>query len=59
MDRRIILKFSLKVILSIFYGLTKDIKYLSFFKEKMVIVNMEFPLYLNPPIFKSRVYPVR
>ena len=59
MDRRIIFKFSLKVILGIFYSLTKNIEHLSFFKEKIVIINIEFPLYLNPPIFKNRVYPIR
>jgi hypothetical protein len=58
-DRRIILKFSLKVILGIFYSLTKEVKHLGFFKEKIVVVNIEFSLYLDPPIFKSRVYPVR
>ena len=59
MDRRIILKFSLKVMLGISYSLIKDIEYLGFFKEKIVIVNAEFSSYLNPLIFKSRVYPVR
>ena len=59
MDRRIILKFSLKVMLGIFYSLIKDIKHLGFFKEKIVIVNTEFFLYLNPLIFKSRVYLVK
>ena len=57
-SRRIILKFSLKVILGIFYSLIKDIEHLSFFKEKIVIINVEFSLYLNPLIFKNRVYPV-
>ena len=45
--------------LGISYSLTKDIEHLGFFKEKIVIVNAEFSLYLNPPIFKGRVYPVR
>ena len=43
------------MILGISYSLIKDIKHLGFFKEKIVIVNIEFFLYLNPPIFKSRV----
>ena len=59
MDRRIILKFGLKVILGISYSLTKEVEYLGFFKEKMVIVNAKFLLYFNPPIFKNRVYPVK
>jgi hypothetical protein len=58
-DRRFILKFSLKVTLGIFYSLTKDIEYLGFFREEMVIINIELSLYLNPPILKGRVYPVR
>jgi hypothetical protein len=58
-DRRFILKFSLKVILGISYSLTKDIKHLGFFKEEIVIINMELSLYLNPPILKGRVYPVK
>ena len=59
MDRKIILKFSLKMTLGISYSLIKDIKHLGFFREKIVIVNMEFSLYLNPPILKNRVYSVR
>jgi hypothetical protein len=58
-DRRFVLKFSLKVILGIFCSLTKDIEHLGFFKKEMVIINIELSLYLNPPIFKSRVYPVK
>jgi hypothetical protein len=58
-DRRFILKFSLKVILGIFYSLTKDIEHLNFFREEIVIINIKLSLYLNPPIFKSRVYPIR
>ena len=56
MDRRIIRKFGLKVILGISCNLTKDIEHFGFFKEKIVIVNIEFSLYLNPLIFKGRVY---
>jgi hypothetical protein len=58
-DRRFVLKFSLKVILGISYSLIKDIEYLGFFKEEMVIINIELSLYLNPLILKGRVYPVR
>jgi hypothetical protein len=58
-DRRFILKFSLKVTLGISYSSTKDIKHLSFFKEEIVVINIELSLYLNPPILKGRVYPVK
>jgi hypothetical protein len=47
------------VILGISCSLTKDIKHLSFFKEEIIIINMELFLYLNPPILKGRVYPVK
>jgi hypothetical protein len=57
-DRRFVLKFSLKVILGISYSLIKDIEHLGFFKEEIVVINIELSLYLNPPILKSRVYPV-
>ena len=50
LNRRLVFKFSLKVLLSIPYNLTK---------KKIVVVNIELSLYLNPLIFKSRVYPVR
>jgi hypothetical protein len=58
-DRRFILEFSLKIILGISCSLIKDIEHLGFFKEEMVVINMELSLYLNPPIFKGRVYPIR
>jgi hypothetical protein len=58
-DRRFILEFSLKVMLDISYSLTKDIEHLSFFKEEIVVINIELFLYLNPLIFKGRVYPIR
>ena len=58
-DRRFVLKFSLKVTLGISYSLTKDIEHFGFFKKEIVIINMELSLYLNPPILKGRVYPVR
>jgi hypothetical protein len=58
-DRRFILKFSLKVILGISYSLIKDIKHLGFFKEEMIVINIELSLYLNPLILKGRVYPVK
>ena len=59
LNRRIILKFSLEVLLGVPYSLTKNIKHFSFFKKEMVVVNIKFSLYLNPPILKSRVYPIK
>ena len=59
MDRRIIFKFSLKVLLNTFCILTKKVKHFSFFKEKIVVINIEFLLYLNPLTFKGRVYPIK
>jgi hypothetical protein len=58
-DRRFVLKFKLKVTLGISYSLTKDIEHLGFFREEVVVINIELSLYLNPPILKGRVYPVR
>jgi hypothetical protein len=58
-NRRFILKFSLKVILGISYSSTKDIEHFSFFREEIVVINIELSSYLNPPILKGRVYPVR
>ena len=40
-------------------SLTKEVKHLSFFGKEIVIVNAELSLYLNPPILKGRVYPIR
>jgi len=59
LDRGVVLKLSLKVPLGVPSGLTKEIEHFSFFKKEMVIVNAELSLYLNPPIFKGRVYPIR
>ena len=59
LDRGLVLKFSLKVMLGIPYSLTKDIEHFGFIRGEMVIINAEFSLYLDPLIFKSRVYPVR
>ena len=57
-DRGIILKLSLKVPLGVPYGLTKKVKHFGFFRKEIVMVNAELSLYLNPLIFKGRVYPV-
>ena len=59
LNKRLVFKFSLKILLGVPYSLTKDIKHFSFFKKEIVVVNIEFSLYLNPPIFKGRVYPIK
>ena len=59
LNRGLVLKLSLKVLLSIPSSLTKEVKYFSFFRKEIVIINVELSLYLNPLIFKDRVYPIR
>jgi len=54
----VVLKLSLKVPLGVPSGSTKKVEHFSFFKKKMVIVNAELSLYLNPLILKGRVYPI-
>jgi len=58
LDGRLVLKLGLKVPLSIPSSLTKEVEYFGFFKKEMVIVNTELSLYLNPLIFKGKVYPI-
>jgi len=59
LDRGVVLKLGLKVPLGVPSGLTKEVEYFSFFRKEIIIVNAELFLYLNPLIFKSRVYPIR
>jgi hypothetical protein len=59
LDRGIVFKLSLKVLLGVPYSLTKEVEYFSFFRKEIVIVNAELSLYLNPLILKGRVYPIR
>ena len=59
LDRGLVLKLYLKIILGIPYSLTKDIKHFGFIKGEIVVINMEFSLYLDPLILKSRVYPIK
>ena len=58
LDRGLILKLSLKVLLGVSYSSTKEVEYFSFFGKEMVIVTAELSLYLDPLILKGRVYPV-
>ena len=59
LDRGIVLKLSLEVPLGVPSSSTKEVEHFSFFGKEIVIVNAELSLYLNPPILKGRVYPVR
>jgi len=59
LDRGLVLKLSLKVPLGVPSGLTKEVKHFGFFRKEIIIVNVELSLYLNPLIFKGRVYPVK
>ena len=59
LDRGLILKLGLKVPLAIPSGSTKEVEHFGVFRKETVIVNTELSLYLNPPILKGRVYPIR
>ena len=59
MDRGLVLKLGLKVPLGVPSGLTKEVEHFSFFGKEIVIINAELSLYLNPPILKGRVYPIK
>jgi hypothetical protein len=59
LNRGLVFKLSLQVPLSVPYSLTKEVEYFYFFRKEMVIVNAELSLYLNPLVFKGRVYPIR
>ena len=59
LDRGLVLELGLKVPLSVPHSSAKEVEYFGFFRKEIVIVNAELSLYLNPPILKGRVYPVR
>ena len=59
LDRGVVLKLGLKVPLGIPSGSTKEVEHFGFFGKEIVIVNAELSSYLNPPILKDRVYPIR
>jgi len=40
-------------------GLTKEVEHFGFFRQEIIIVNVELSLYLNPLVLKSRVYLIR
>jgi len=59
LDRGIVLKLGLKVLLGVPSSITKEVEHFGFFRKEIVIVNAELSLYLNPLILKDRVYPIR
>jgi len=58
LDRRVIFELGLKVTLGVPCGLAKEVEHFSLFRGEMVIVNLEFSLYLDPLVLKGRVYPI-
>jgi len=58
-DRRVIFKLSLKVTLGVPYSSAKKVEHFGLFRGEIVIVNLEFSSYLDPPVLKGRVYPIR
>ena len=58
-DRGIVLELGLKVPLGVPYSSTKEVEHFGFFGKEIVVVNAELSSYLNPPILKGRVYPIR
>ena len=58
-DRGVVLKLGLKVPLGVPSSSTKEVEHFGFFGKEIVIVNIELSSYLNPPILKGRVYPVK
>ncbi len=47
------------MLLGVPYSLAKEVEYFSFFRGEVVIINLEFSLYLDSPVLKNRVYPIR
>ena len=50
LDRELIFELGLKVTLDIPYSLTKKAEHFGFIKREIVIINIEFSLYLDPLI---------
>ena len=59
LDRGIVLKLGLKVPLGVPSSSTKKVEHFGFFGKEIVVVNTELSSYLNSPILKGRVYPIR
>jgi len=55
LDRGFIFEFGLKVPLGVPCGLAKEVKHFGFFRGEIVIINLEFSLYLDSPVLKGRV----
>ena len=58
LDRRVIFKLGLKVTLGVPHSSAKEVEHFGLFRGEMVMVNLEFSLYLDPLVLKGRVYPI-
>ena len=47
------------MLLGVPYSLAKEVEYFSFFRGEVVIINLEFSLYLDSPVFEGKVYPIK
>ena len=47
------------MLLGIPCGSAKEVKHFGFFGGEIVIINLEFSLYLDSPVLKGRVCPIR
>jgi len=59
LDRRVIFKLGLKVTLGVPHSSAKEVEHFGLFGGEMVVVDLEFSLYLDPLVLKGRVYPIR
>jgi len=58
-DRKVIFELGLKVTLGVPHSLAKEVEHFGLFGGEIVVVNLEFSLYLDPLVLKGRVYPIR
>jgi len=56
LDRRVIFKLGLKVTLGVPRGSAKEVEHFGLFGGEMVVVDLEFSSYLDPPVLKGRVF---
>ena len=47
------------MLLSVPNNLTKEVKHFGFFKREIIVINIKLSLYLDPLIFKDKVYPIK
>ena len=58
LDGGFIFEFGLEVPLCISYSSSKDIEHLGLFRSEVVLINVEFSLYLDSLVLKGRVYAI-